>query len=280
EYSTALFAYGHHVGKLFQESGLIGLDPSEHGEHESVLASMKNRLMIAWGVGEMATPLRHQGRGYPARWFPREPQPVDPQNLSTKLRAVCQYYLSGLMQSIPSTWTVEWHVGTQNPIVQSIDDLVSKKSFLPSVPPFVDTNRQQPATAALTIGLAEQLRNLRQHWLDNLDPLVDGFQARAFEHIAKIFVKIYPELESCSVEIIGVVYYRHQEHIRPDQVVCSISIGEIKNLENRALSINGDDVVETLQFSFMDNSGEFRRVRSLWKYNYGKVRRAPEEEVV
>ena len=57
EYSSALFAFGHHVGKLFQESGLAGLRPETYATTDPSerlrLARMKRRLMIAWGVGAL-----------------------------------------------------------------------------------------------------------------------------------------------------------------------------------------------------------------------------------
>lgn len=283
EYSTALFTFGHHVGKLFQESGLAGLSASAYGLDPASpaalrLSRMKSRLMLAWGVGEMTRPLRHGGKGFPARWFPREIRRVGAKALARTLLKLCQYYLSSLIHNLPGDWTLEWSVDGERPAVDTIADLVGRRDLgLPGLPPFAGGPSASQATAAVTIGLAEQLRNLRQSWLDDRDDLLRGFRQRQFERLARCRARVDTAAMTCQVEIEGISFYREQEDVGADHRLRSWSIGEIQHLERKALSIDNVPVVETGQPRYLEDAGRYRRVGTLWIYHYGLVRQAPEE---
>jgi hypothetical protein len=284
EYSTALFAFGHHVGKLFQESGLAGLRPEIYQAADPAenlrLARMKRRLMIAWGVGEATRPLRYGGRGYPPPWFPSTPRSVDPEALARNLEHLCQYYLSALIHRLPFDWKIEWIVGGEPPKEQTLEQL-AETAFrpLPSLPPFDDKNPQQPATVAISLGLAEQLRNLRQHWISNMKDLMKGFKGGNLARLASIRIEVESVSKICLIKTESMTYFRKQRELDDNRRIYSRSIEQIRDLEARALSIDGDRIVETEQPVYMDHHEKrFRRVRTIWIYDYGKVKRAPDQE--
>jgi len=93
-------------------------------------------------------------------------------------------------------------------------------------------------------------------------------------HAAKIQVTVDSDEAVCRVIFDSVLFYRRQEGQTADERYRSSSIAEIRNLEAKALGIDGRRVVETSQPRVLGGETDrLRTARSIWTYNYGAVRR-------
>lgn len=261
EYKEALFIFGHHAGKLFQESGLPGLNLSTYPD----LAHMRSRLFLAWGMSAAIRPLKNPGGKLPKDWFPSgffdEPWTPDLHLIMKAIIGICRFYAAGISQDLRPDWKIrlfsqgaitEWTVGELSRI---------GSPPLPNLPPLNSIIGSAGGTLALTIGIAEIMRNAGTHL---------NLYARSFDigisegdldpYVLEIEVES-PHKKSCSVTVRNVC--RLPSNPRSD------TIAGIQQLERTALTVDGAQLVETDQPTLGDEiTKHFGWVQCTWTYRY------------
>lgn len=261
QFRTSLFAFGHHLGGLFQESELLELRIPGSADFDR----MRSRLLHAWGIGEAMRTLKFEGRGFPRDWFGRgatSPPPVGIAALRDALVDTCAFLLAGRAHRVSEDWTVRWVVDGQRDRVERLAQLAaSPKAELPTIPPFAK-QRDHPASLALTLGLAEIFRNVFAHYRDGgfIDKVTKG---EAPSEVLRLHVSV----NETNASVRTFALYDGER-----RVPFSKAIRHIQRLEAETLSLGSDPVVRTDQFKKGETVGRCVFIEAGWTYWHERVR--------
>jgi len=281
-YREALQAFGHHAGKLMQESGFIDANVEAETRGQIELWEWRStaaRIWPVWGLGEAVRPLKSDGSGYPPNWFESSwPDGtwanVEPSRVAELVQAACVFYLAprlgrganGKEVGRWGVWEAEWNVAGKRRR-QAFADLFAEARAaaisLPTLPPFAE-HFQRPGTTSVTLGLAELIRNA-VNYLSDCD--------RQLAHYARTGRWQGPMLRF-TIEIddedVGVLVEHPATTPVGEEAPVSKSIGRIKAIERSALRIGENWVVQTSQPS-AGLSGDVTVHTASWRYRFGLV---------
>jgi hypothetical protein len=263
-YEEGVFSFGHHIGKLFLESGI---DELAEGDF-SKLQGVKQRLILIRGIAHATEALKNPGEGLPRAWFKGACPEFDSTRLADTLREICRFYLSALTHTLEPTWRVLWKTPNEEREEPILTLLESFGLSLPTLPPFEHrTVGAHPATTALTLGLAELIRNARQHLRDNRSAFVDAFASGVLRGpVLSLEVSVPENDMPARVDIVHMY--------RTGTTTESQTLDHVIALEKRWLS----GIVATSQFAVTatpaaSSGADFRALRASWSYDYAQVRR-------
>ena len=262
-YKEALFVFGHQAGKLFQESGLPGFDPRSNPR----LRGMKNRLYHAWGMAEAISALKHLGRGFPDEWFP-QPHPSEPPpapEVIGNVKDICIFFLAGAVEMMPDDWTVIIETPGK---INRLRMAQIKERFsapLPILPPLADSKGGLAGTLALTGGLAELIRNARNHLQSNRLPITRGIVTKKTDDcVITLHVDCNQANGSCSVILKNL-------HMKGTSLH-SQTLRNLQQFEKATLLHWGRIVVETTMTGPVKEIDEqFQWIESKWVYYHSML---------
>ena len=284
QFKEALFVFGHHAGKLFQESGLPGLDT----QGDPRLTGMKHRLFAAWGMSAAIRPLKNPGRGLPPDWFPQEfslrQWVVSPQEIVERVADICRFYLATIADKLEPDWTVLWEVEGRPDCEVTFKELAT--SFgepLRGLPPLGASEVAIPGTLALTLGLAEIIRNARAPFILNKRDFIRGIDAHMVgKLVMRVRVESQPHDQACTVSIANIhirdeakdLYSSTIEQIqRLERTALASNVSFVREFERRVLPAEAGPIVETSQASLAGVVNDyFDWVSSRWSYFYGNLK--------
>lgn len=267
-FGMGLQVLGHHVGKLFQESGMFSLEQKARGTSlDEPVREVVARLRVAWGVAEATRAMKYQGRGLPPNWLPsgyRPPQTgLNTDKMVEQIVGLCRYYFAGFGAVLAGHWQVE--IAGER---LSIDELRKLRLEFPSLAPFSD-GENRAATTSITLGLAELIRNVR-HYICDYE--VDYARALSKGLLNQPIIRIV--VESGATTVAARIEYslvrRTSGHSR--------SLARIQAFERELLSVDGRPVAATEQVK-LAVSGARRWIPGVatWTYHPYNVK-ADEED--
>lgn len=264
QYRESLFVFGHHAGRLFQESGLPGLKTAGN----PTLAAMKSRLFSAWGMSAAIRPLKQPGKGLPRDWFPKEfsgkSWRAPKRQIERRVRDICRFYLAGVSADLEPSWTVIWESEgkSSEESFRRVGKAVEKP--LGWIPPLSGGVPVEVGTLAVTLGLAEIIRNARNHLSLSATDFKIGIRQREISRRVAV-IRIVADECVCTVSVSSV-------HTR-DANLFSNTVEQIQKIERTALLVGGQAVVSTSQA----RKGEiitrsFEWATATWEYRFGLIK--------
>ena len=259
-YKEALFVFGHQAGKLFQESGLPGFAPGK----DRHLQGMKNRLYHAWGMAEAISALKHLGRGLPDEWFPRSLLTGSrwTEDVTGRVLDICFFFLSGALTNMPETWVIDIRT-PEKADLQKIGQIKARFGDPLSVlPPLAEDQAGIAGTLALTVGLAELIRNARNHFQSNKNLIARSILDKRLDGRV-MSLRLDSDLVhgQCSVTFKNV-------HVR-ETTLDSQTVRNLQQFEKSTLLNWGNVVVETTITGAVEEiDDQFDWVESKWVYRY------------
>lgn len=261
-YQNTLFTFGHHIGRLFRESGIAGLNDG------ASLTGVKNRLMPVWGIANAARPIKNRGKGYPKDWFPDDYSAVHStlrsEELSHNILRICKYYLAPQISTLLDafgSFSLPCSINGKEIIISATD--ISSIQDLVTLSPFKE-NDTKPGTTALTIGLTELLRNA----CDSLALQADSLMEK--------LINTMPS-QPCPMRL-NIITHKHDHYVAVEidnmyfgdrKEVYSDTIAGINRLEADALAINNEPVVQTQRPVRVKSISEVCHwMRGKWTYYY------------
>ena len=261
QHDSLLFSFGHHIGGIFQESGIALL------KNKFVIS----RLRLAWGFADATRLIKYKGKGLPPEWLQRKNhnEAWKDESLITALQDICRFYLLGHLEGIQQDWILEWFQAG-NSQRESIHQLLNQHDNiqLPALPPLSDNRHRRPGTQAICIGLAELIRNA-------VNSIRSGLTERHIdEPVLKIHFILDPEQEGIKVTLFNLC------DTEKEGEKFSRSIERIQKFEQQIMTIDGEAFVKTEQPFFgppIKNleahlSGTYKYCQATWQYRYGKIR--------
>ena len=240
QYKDLLFVFGHHSGRLFQESGVIGLDTSG----DPRLVAMKQRLLCSWSLSEALRALKSRKDGFPKHWLESDPtrQDLTDETLAREILGICKFYLGGMGYGridFPKKWLSVIQINEEEPEVVPFGRMHEIwNGSLPHLAPFVGGGMEGvPAVLALTLGLGELLRNSRGYICQDFLELGKRIDGSALTEVLRVNIRTEKSPVSCSVSIINICVA--EARIRSE------AIEKIQLLENVLYSFETGAVVMT-----------------------------------
>ena len=240
-YSVGVQVLAHHSGKLFQESGLVGL-ATEEAIDPDVVRGVARRLWPAWGIAEATRIMKTAGTGVPSDWLPaNDPASLNipPENkIIEQLYGLCRFYLSGWLIDWPGHWQVS--LGDE---LLNVEQL-RPSGGLPVLFPFLEDDKQAGTTAA-TVGLAELVRNIRHYLSQSRRQVKRALRSgKLSQPLLRIRCSYRPP--AFEVNLLYPLMSTEAAHS------ASRTISTIQQFERQLLLIRGKAIAETHQVAIVD----------------------------
>jgi len=250
KHNSLLFSFGHHIGGIFQESGLACInDPG-----------VVSRLRLAWGFADVTRLVKYEGKALPTDWFSNRSfldnyTKIDAQKALVK---ICQYYLCGQLESACESYVVQWELpwGSQ---VMTLKELQNKREInMPTLPPLADDARRRPGTQAVTMGLAELIRNAANAIL-SIQKISDVPQAVIQINITDHGDTIYVSVANYHEGRVG--------NLDPSR-----SVNRLREIEEHLLTIKNTRICETSHAIAIETTQSGHAFCSaLWSFNFNTM---------
>jgi hypothetical protein len=262
-HGDTLFVLSHQIGKLFQESGIVGLRTTSG---DLAQRAIKNRVLLAWGMAEACTPLK--SGSFPERWFKGKPRTDPDRDLERTLLSVVQFYLGAVSANLNPRIAIGIAAWNQPYRRYGADEVREWLTIDPvSLSPFGRDEGGKRGTLAVTIGLAELLRNAAHYIVQSHRWLLDESQMGTREPEC-LRVRLMPssdDLATISIVVENVTLGVERLN--------SGTLAKIREVENHVLVSDGHAVVQTSPPEFIsdEEQGKFAWLQGKWTYHYRRL---------